>query len=253
MSVWSTLPDLVELVEPLTATLECGALSVVVIPEEFWTLDAYRHGVWLGGWVRPPVQEVEFSDEAGERELLQLGEEPPVSILAPLLPAGVDLAGAGAALFPPDSEGEEVPAGESLAGEPDSAATAVGDPTHFFYDPDPAVGRASLIDVLAERLDAHKLNEQVAYLIADERISTPFARRFRILAWLPFSERRLYEQLQAMGASRVEVMRRASPVDTNALERRLNEALAGGDDVMTVALTLLHEQRVALVLERERD
>lgn len=146
-----------------------------------------------------------------------------------------------------------LPAGESLSGEPDSAATAVGDPTHFFYDPDPAVGRASLIDVLAERLDAHKLNEQVAYLIADQRISTPFARRFRILAWLPFSERRLYEQLQAMGASRVEVMRRASPVDTNALERRLNEALAGGDDVMTVALTLLHEQRVALVLERERD
>ena len=115
VSVWSTLPDLVELVGPLTATLECGALSVVVIPEEFWTLDAYRHGVWLGGWVRPPVQEVEFSDEAGERELLQLGEEPPVSILEPLLPAGVDLAGVGAALFPPESEPEEMPAGESLA------------------------------------------------------------------------------------------------------------------------------------------
>lgn len=146
-----------------------------------------------------------------------------------------------------------LPGEGSLAGEPDSGATAIGDPTHFFYDPDPAVGRASLIDMLAARLDAHKLSEQVAYLSADQRISTPFARRFRIHAWLPFSERRLYEQLRAMGAGRVEVMRRASPVDTNALERRLNEALAGGDDVMTVALTLLREQRVALILERERD
>lgn len=146
-----------------------------------------------------------------------------------------------------------LPAAESLSGEPDSGETAVDDPTHFFYDPDPAVGRASLIDVLAARLGAHKLSEQVAYLSADKRVITPFARRFRIHAWLPFSERRLYEQLQAMGASRVEVMRRASPVDTNALERRLNEALSGGDDVMTVALTLLREQRVALILERERD
>jgi SAM-dependent methyltransferase len=146
-----------------------------------------------------------------------------------------------------------LPEAVSLSGEPDSGTTPVDDPTHFFYDPDPAVGRASLIDLLATSLNAHKLSEPVAYLVADERISTPFARRFRIHAWLPFSERRLYEQLQAMGASRVEVMRRASPVDTNALERRLNEALAGGADVMTVALTMLREQRVALILERERD
>jgi SAM-dependent methyltransferase len=146
-----------------------------------------------------------------------------------------------------------LPAAESLSGEPDEGATAIDDPTHFFYDPDPTVGRASLIDVLAARLDAHKLSEQVAYLSADARVSTAFARRFRIHAWLPFSERRLYEQLMAMGTGRVEVMRRASPVDTNALERRLNEALSGGADVMTVALTMLRDERVALILERERD
>ncbi len=146
-----------------------------------------------------------------------------------------------------------LPAGESLSGEPDDGSTTIADPTHFFYDPDPTVGRASLIDVLAARLGARKLSEQVAYLSADERLSTPFARRFRIHAWLPFSERRLYQQLMAMGAGRVEVMRRASPIDTNALERRLNEALSGGADVMTVALTTLREERVALILERERD
>jgi SAM-dependent methyltransferase len=146
-----------------------------------------------------------------------------------------------------------LPAGASLAGEPDGGVTEMAEPGHFFYDPDPGVGRASLIDVLATQLDARKLDERVAYLTAAERQATPFARRFRVLAWLPHSERRLYDQLRAMGAGRVEVMRRASPIDTNALERRLNEALGGSGDVMTVALTRLRGRQVSLVLERERD
>lgn len=147
-----------------------------------------------------------------------------------------------------------LPAGATIEGEPDRGATEIAEPSHFFYDPDPGVGRASLIDVLASRLGARKLDERVAYLTAEERLNTPFARRFRVLAWLPHSERRLYEQLRAMGAGRVEVMRRASPIDTNALERRLNEALGhGSGDVMTVALTRLQGRQIALVLERERD
>lgn len=146
-----------------------------------------------------------------------------------------------------------LPAGASLSGEPDRGVTPCAEPGDYLYDPDPSVGRASLIDVLAARIDAWKLEERVAYLTADRRISTPFARRFRVHAWLRFSERRLYEQLSAMGARRVEVMRRASPVDTNALEKRLNEALGGGDTVFTVALTRSGEQHIALVCERDPD
>lgn len=146
-----------------------------------------------------------------------------------------------------------LPAGASMSGEPDRGSTPCAEPGTYLYDPDPTVGRAALIDVLAGQIGAWKLEERVAYLSSDTRVSTPFARRFRVHAWLPFSERRLYEQLSAMGARRVEVMRRASPVDTNALERRLNEALGGGDTVLTVALTHAGERHVALVCERERD
>ncbi|MCK9485609.1 MAG: class I SAM-dependent methyltransferase [Dehalococcoidia bacterium] len=165
-----------------------------------------------------------------------------------------------------------LPPGDSLEGEADAGRTPVGEPGRYLYDLDPSVGRASLVDVLAERLGAWLLSPDVAYLSADQPQDSPFARRFRIEAWLPFSERRLLERLRECGAARVEVMRRASPVETNPLEVRLNRALkahkaqraekpqqarsAGGtqkgDRVLTVALTRAAGQHVAIIAERER-
>jgi hypothetical protein len=82
---------------------------------------------------------------------------------------------------------------------------------------------------------------------------TPFARRFGIVAWLPFSESRLVEACRAAGAARVEVMRRASPVETNELEARVNALLPGGaGEVLTVALTRVGTEHVAILARRER-
>ncbi|MEX2446807.1 MAG: SAM-dependent methyltransferase, partial [Dehalococcoidia bacterium] len=143
--------------------------------------------------------------------------------------------------------------GASVAGDPDRGATPVGAPGRYLYDLDPAVGRASLVDAVAPLLHAWRLDELTAYLGGDEAIDSPFARRFRIDTWLPFSERRLLATLRDLHVGRVEVMRRASPVDTNALEVRLNRALARGahgDAVRTVALTRLQGNHAAVICER---
>ena len=154
-----------------------------------------------------------------------------------------------------------LPHGASIAGEPDTGATPIGEPGRYLYDLDTGVGRASLLDVVAPLLGAGRgawrLDEHTAYLSGDDPIDSPFARRFRIDAWLPFAERRLRDALVALGVTRVEVMRRASPVDTNALEMRLNRALAltsraAEQRVRTVALTRLRGAHIAIVCERER-
>ena len=144
-------------------------------------------------------------------------------------------------------------AAATVAGEPDSGATPLREPGRYLYDLDPGVGRASLVDAVAPLLGAGRLDERTAYLTGDGAVTSPFARRFRIEAWLPFSERRLRDALVRLGTGRVEVMRRGSPVDTNALEGRLNHALAGGagGPVRTVALTRLRGAHVAIICERE--
>lgn len=145
-----------------------------------------------------------------------------------------------------------LPSGSTIEGEPDSGGTPLGMPGAYLYDLDPGVGRASLVDVLAPELDAWLMESGIAYLTGDTAQDSPFARRFRILAALPFSERRLLEVLRDAGASRVEVMRRGSPVETNALEVRLNRELTGDGGVLTVALTRVDGQHTAIVCERER-
>lgn len=145
-----------------------------------------------------------------------------------------------------------LPDGATLAGSADSGATPLRSPGRYLYDLDPSVGRAGLVDVLAPTLDAWLLASGVGYLSSDEAHDTAFARRFRVLEWFPFAERRLLEACRATGAVRVEVMRRASPVETNELEGRLNRELPSGSGrVLTVALTHVGDDHVAILCERD--
>ena len=148
-----------------------------------------------------------------------------------------------------------------LRGDPDHAPRAIGapqtvgatgEPGAYLYDPDPAVGRAELVRSLAAHLGAWQLDARLAYLTADEAVATPFARRFRILAALPFAERRLLEELRSLDAARVEVMRRGSPIDPGQLAKRLDARLHGSR-VLTVALARVGTRQLAIVCERERD
>ncbi len=139
-----------------------------------------------------------------------------------------------------------------LSGDPDSGPPTVAPVGRYLYDPDPAVGRAQLVRHLAAQIEAWQLDARIAYLSADHATDTPFARRFRVLASLPFGEQRLLEEFVRLGAGRVEVMRRGSPIDTNELAARLDRLLEG-DRVLTVALTRVGSESTAIVCERERD
>jgi hypothetical protein len=182
--------------------------------------------------------EVEFISLDGRlvEAVIWLGEAVTAPRRATVLPAAAGLNGA------------------SIEGSPDTGASPLGAPGRYLYDLDPAVGRAALVDRVAADLRAWRIEEGIAYLSGDEPVDSPFARRFRVEAWMPFSERRLLDALRTAGAVRAEVMRRGSPVDTNALELRLNRALGAAPvgRVLTVALTRHGGEHIAIVCERER-
>jgi SAM-dependent methyltransferase len=119
-------------------------------------------------------------------------------------------------------------------------------PGAYLYEPDPAVIRAHVIATLAAQLGAAQLDPSIAYLTADRLVATPFARCWRVIEWLPFSLKRLRARLRELDAGAVTVKKRGSPLDTDALARKLSGA---GARPLVVVLTQVMGRPAALICE----
>ena len=113
-----------------------------------------------------------------------------------------------------------LPSGVSLTAA-DVAPIPVSPPQGYLYEPDGAVIRAHLVEQLAARIGATKIDEEIAFLSTSTRVETPFARGYRIDDVLPFNLKQLRRYLRERGIGRVVVKKRGSPIDPQQLERQL--------------------------------
>ena len=127
-----------------------------------------------------------------------------------------------------------------------SPSPTLSPPSAYLYEPDPAVIRAHVIGQLAEQIGAAQIDREIAYLTADRAIATPFARCWRVIAWLPWNLKRLRARLRALDAGAVTVKKRGSPMDTDALARQLS---GDGTRALVVVLTRVADQPAALICE----
>ena len=97
----------------------------------------------------------------------------------------------------------------------------LGSPRAYLYEPDPAILRAGLVQTLGERLEAVQLDPDIAYLTADQRVETPFARSWQVEAWFPFGLKRLRAALRQRGVTDIVVKKRGSPLQPEALIREM--------------------------------
>lgn len=115
----------------------------------------------------------------------------------------------------------------------------------YLYEPDGAVIRAHLVEALAARLGATKIDPEIAYLTADSAEHTPFARCFGVEAAFPFQLKRLRHYLHGRGIGRVTVKKRGSPLDPDQLRRQLR---LSGDEGKHCILFLTRVEGEATVL-----
>jgi hypothetical protein len=134
-----------------------------------------------------------------------------------------------------------------LTAPADSEDAPVGPLGDYLYEPDGAVIRARLIGDLARANGAWMLSDGIAYLTADARLDSPFARGFRVLERLPADERQLRQALAARGVGTLEIKKRGVDVDPAALRTRLK---LRGDERATIVLTREEGRHVALLVER---
>jgi len=145
---------------------------------------------------------------------------------ATILPAGDTLTEA------PGPPGGAVPVAAPDLGGPD--AKVVQAPGVFLFDPSPAVTRAGLVEELARRLGAWKIDPEIAFLSDDREHRTPFARTLRVLESAPWHERHFARRLADLGIGAADIRRRGLAGDVPQIHRRLG---LRGPGRATVVLT----------------
>ena len=118
------------------------------------------------------------------------------------------------------------------------------EPLAYFYEPDPAVLRAGLVADLAAQLDAFQIDPDIAYLTAEKKQPTPFARAWAVEAWFPFGLKRLRSYLRERQVGRVTVKKRGSPLQPEAL---IHDLRLSGDQERVVFLTHLRGAPVVVI------
>lgn len=127
----------------------------------------------------------------------------------------------------------------------------VGPPGAYVYDPDPAVVRSHLIDPLAQKLDAWKLDPEIAYLSSDHLCSTPFARAYQVLTCLPFHLKRLRRFLIGENMYPHEIKKRRFPLDSDDLRRQLK--IPSGAHPITLIATRLANKPIVFICKRREN
>lgn len=103
----------------------------------------------------------------------------------------------------------------------DGSPAGVGPLGTWLHEPDDAVIRAGLVGALAERLDAHLLDEHLAYLTSDGPCTDGLARSFRVVEELPYREKQLRAALLDRDVGTLTVKKRGVDVSPEKLVRRL--------------------------------
>lgn len=117
---------------------------------------------------------------------------------------------------------------------------------HFLLDPNPAVTRAGLVEDLARLHGASKIDEDIAFLISDSPVETPFARSLPIIDALPWHERHLRARLKELDAGPVDIRRRGLAGDVDQITRRLR---GKGSRRVMIAMTRAADEPWAIVCD----
>jgi len=115
-----------------------------------------------------------------------------------------------------------LPAGESISADPLSAWTnVVPAAAEYIFDPDPAIVRSGLIDVMAERHSMQRLDAEEEYLTSTECVSSGFVTAFRIEAVLSGNIKDLKQYLRKDPSTHYEVKCRRIPTNADVVRRQL--------------------------------
>lgn len=115
-----------------------------------------------------------------------------------------------------------LPSGESISADPLSVWTnVVPAAADYIFDPDPAIVRAGLIDVMAAQYSMQRLDAEEEYLTGADHVDSGFVTAFRVEAVLSGNLKDLKRYLRSDPSTHYEVKCRRIPTDAESVRRQL--------------------------------
>jgi hypothetical protein len=114
-----------------------------------------------------------------------------------------------------------LPFHETIAGDPLSARAEVTPPQEFLFDPDPAIVRAGLLDLLAARLGLCRLDAEEEYLTASATSLSPWVQAFRVLEVVPNNDRAIRAACRRYDFGSAEIKCRHLSIAVEQVRRHL--------------------------------
>lgn len=142
-----------------------------------------------------------------------------------------------------------LPGRHTLTPSSSNSPFSLSPPLTYLYEPDPAILRTGLVTTLAAQLDARQLDPDIAYLTSETLTPTPFARAFVIEESFPFQLKRLRERLRALRVGEVQIKKRGSPLEPEALIHQLK---LSGPEKRIVFLTHVQGKPYVLIGQAEK-
>jgi SAM-dependent methyltransferase len=136
--------------------------------------------------------------------------------------------------------------GHTLTPEPGDPVP-VRAPGAYLFDPSPAVTRAGLVEDLARRLGAWKIDDRIAFLSMDapgSALDTPFARALEVIESAPWNEKHFARRLRELGIGSADLRRRGLAGDVDQIRRRLK---LSGPRRATLVLTRVADRPWGLI------
>ena len=115
-----------------------------------------------------------------------------------------------------------LPSGATISGDPLSVPTNVGPLGAWVYDPDPAVVRSGLLDVVAHELGLHRLDGEEEYLTGDAQVTSDFVTPFAVVDDLPHNDKQVRRYFREHDFGQVEIKCRHVPIDADKYRRKLS-------------------------------
>ena len=121
-----------------------------------------------------------------------------------------------------------------------------GELGQYIHEPDNAVIRSHLINLLAEQTNTHTIDPNIAYLSSNEKQDSPWLKSYKVIKELPFDRKQLKAHIKQNEIGTLEIKKRGADITPEALRKELSPK---GPNKATLIITRIGDAHKALFVE----